>query len=175
MVDTPEATSLTHFHPLNKIGEGSFSSVYKVKRNADSKIYALKKVCLLSYRLSCSIWVPKISIILSIRPESLHLSSRLLLFNIKKLFMMKVRMLFVSSWSGQVKLFLFRWRRSPENVDVASLKKQAAWWVKNMESSCRDTIWFRTSSLQKHFASRSKDCQHFYLRRDFQNRWYECV
>ena len=48
MVDTPEATSLTHFHPLSKIGEGSFSSVYKVKRNADSKIYALKKVKLLN-------------------------------------------------------------------------------------------------------------------------------
>ena len=32
------------FTPIEKIGEGSFSSVYKVKRIADGKVYALKKV-----------------------------------------------------------------------------------------------------------------------------------
>jgi serine/threonine protein kinase len=30
--------------PLAKIGEGTFSSVYKVKRVSDGGIYALKKV-----------------------------------------------------------------------------------------------------------------------------------
>jgi len=29
---------------LNKIGEGAFSAVYKVKRISDNEIYALKKV-----------------------------------------------------------------------------------------------------------------------------------
>jgi serine/threonine protein kinase len=29
---------------LENLGEGSYSQVYKVKRNSDSKIYALKKV-----------------------------------------------------------------------------------------------------------------------------------
>lgn len=38
------STSITNFIPLEKIGEGSFSSVYKVRRISDDQIYALKKV-----------------------------------------------------------------------------------------------------------------------------------
>ena len=38
------STSITNFVPLEKIGEGSFSSVYKVRRISDDQIYALKKV-----------------------------------------------------------------------------------------------------------------------------------
>lgn len=37
-------TSLRDFIPLEKLGEGSFSTVYKVKRVSDEKMYALKKV-----------------------------------------------------------------------------------------------------------------------------------
>lgn len=37
-------TTLKNFIPLEKIGTGSFSSVYKVRRVDDDKIYALKKV-----------------------------------------------------------------------------------------------------------------------------------
>lgn len=37
-------TSITNFVPLEKIGEGSFSSVYKVRRISDNQTYALKKV-----------------------------------------------------------------------------------------------------------------------------------
>lgn len=37
---------IRNFVPMQKLGEGSFASVYKVKRNADSQIYALKKVTL---------------------------------------------------------------------------------------------------------------------------------
>lgn len=37
-------TTLKDFIPLDKLGEGSFSTVYKVKRLGDNKIYALKKV-----------------------------------------------------------------------------------------------------------------------------------
>ena len=36
--------SLTDFTLLSKIGEGSFSSVHKVKRISDGHVYALKKV-----------------------------------------------------------------------------------------------------------------------------------
>ena len=32
---------------LTVVGEGAFSMVYKVKRNSDNKVYALKKVLLL--------------------------------------------------------------------------------------------------------------------------------
>jgi serine/threonine protein kinase len=39
-----QSTSLTNFVPLAKIGEGSFSSVYQVRRVTDNKSYALKKV-----------------------------------------------------------------------------------------------------------------------------------
>ena len=35
---------LGNFVPLGKIGEGSFSSVHKVRRVDDGKIYALKRV-----------------------------------------------------------------------------------------------------------------------------------
>jgi NIMA (never in mitosis gene a)-related kinase len=35
------------FHLISKLGEGSYSIVFKVKRKEDSKIYALKKVKLI--------------------------------------------------------------------------------------------------------------------------------
>jgi NIMA (never in mitosis gene a)-related kinase len=38
--------SLGDFVMLNKIGEGAYSSVHKVKRISDGLIYALKKVLL---------------------------------------------------------------------------------------------------------------------------------
>ena len=44
-VPLPATTSINDFVPLDKIGEGSFSSVYKVRRINDNQIYALKKVC----------------------------------------------------------------------------------------------------------------------------------
>lgn len=36
--------SLSDFVFLSKIGEGSFSSVHKVNRTSDGKVYALKQV-----------------------------------------------------------------------------------------------------------------------------------
>lgn len=39
--------TLRDFLPLYKLGTGSFSSVYKVKRITDNLIYALKKVLLI--------------------------------------------------------------------------------------------------------------------------------
>ena len=36
--------SLSDFITLSKVGEGAYSSVLKVKRISDDKIYALKKV-----------------------------------------------------------------------------------------------------------------------------------
>ena len=38
------ASSLKNFTVLSKLGEGSFASVYKVMRNDDQKLYAIKKV-----------------------------------------------------------------------------------------------------------------------------------
>ena len=38
------STTVRSFLPINKLGEGSFASVYKVKRISDEQIYALKKV-----------------------------------------------------------------------------------------------------------------------------------
>ena len=37
-------SSIRDFVPLSKLGEGTFSTVYKVRRLDDQKIYALKKV-----------------------------------------------------------------------------------------------------------------------------------
>ena len=37
-------TTLKDFIPLEKLGMGSFGTVYKVKRVTDSAIYAMKKV-----------------------------------------------------------------------------------------------------------------------------------
>lgn len=39
--------TLNSFMPLAKLGEGTFSSVYKVKRISDGGLYALKKVHLI--------------------------------------------------------------------------------------------------------------------------------
>ena len=38
------SSSLREFVPLGKLGEGTFSPVYKVKRLSDQSVYALKKV-----------------------------------------------------------------------------------------------------------------------------------
>lgn len=37
-------SSIRDFVPLQKLGEGSYSNVYKVRRQTDQQIYALKKV-----------------------------------------------------------------------------------------------------------------------------------
>lgn len=37
-------TTIHSFIPLERLGEGTFSSVYKVRRISDGQIYALKKV-----------------------------------------------------------------------------------------------------------------------------------
>lgn len=37
-------SSIRDFLPLSKIGEGTYSTVYKVQRRSDNQIYALKKV-----------------------------------------------------------------------------------------------------------------------------------
>ncbi len=35
---------MNQYEIISKIGEGAFASVYKVKRKADSKLYALKRI-----------------------------------------------------------------------------------------------------------------------------------
>lgn len=40
--------SLQDFEIISKLGEGAYSSVYKVKRLIDESIYALKKVKLIN-------------------------------------------------------------------------------------------------------------------------------
>jgi serine/threonine protein kinase len=37
-------TKLSDFFVLEKIGDGAYSEVFKVRRHTDGKIYALKKV-----------------------------------------------------------------------------------------------------------------------------------
>lgn len=37
-------SSIRDFVPIRKLGEGSYSTVYKVRRNTDQCVYALKKV-----------------------------------------------------------------------------------------------------------------------------------
>ena len=44
MSTIPTKPSITDFVPLDRLGTGTFSTVYKVKRRSDSKVYALKKV-----------------------------------------------------------------------------------------------------------------------------------
>ena len=39
---------MNDFQIINKLGEGAYSTVFKVKRNIDKKIYALKKVKILN-------------------------------------------------------------------------------------------------------------------------------
>lgn len=37
-------SSIRDFIPLAKLGEGTYSTVYKVRRISDQRVYALKKV-----------------------------------------------------------------------------------------------------------------------------------
>jgi NIMA (never in mitosis gene a)-related kinase 1/4/5 len=37
-------STIRDFVPLSKLGEGTYSTVYKVRRNTDQQVYALKKV-----------------------------------------------------------------------------------------------------------------------------------
>jgi NIMA (never in mitosis gene a)-related kinase len=39
-----ERANVEAFEFLKKLGEGAYSSVYKVRRKADNELYALKKV-----------------------------------------------------------------------------------------------------------------------------------
>lgn len=40
-----KSSSMKDFDVLAKLGEGAFGVVFKVKRKADNKEYAIKKVC----------------------------------------------------------------------------------------------------------------------------------
>lgn len=42
--------SIANFEVLEKVGQGSYASVFKVRRLTDNKIYALKQVPLPSFR-----------------------------------------------------------------------------------------------------------------------------
>ena len=42
MLNSNVGTTLKDFDILNKLGQGSFGKVYKVKRKVDSTIYVLK-------------------------------------------------------------------------------------------------------------------------------------
>lgn len=39
-----KTTTLKDFEVLNKLGEGAFGQVFKVKRKVDGQVYAMKKV-----------------------------------------------------------------------------------------------------------------------------------
>jgi NIMA (never in mitosis gene a)-related kinase len=43
-------STLKSFNVLEKLGEGSFASVYKVQRIDDKKLYAMKKVIINEFR-----------------------------------------------------------------------------------------------------------------------------
>ena len=43
IVEKPRSTVLKDFAIQSKLGDGAYSSVYKVKRLADDQVYALKK------------------------------------------------------------------------------------------------------------------------------------
>jgi NIMA (never in mitosis gene a)-related kinase len=43
-----EYNDISNFQIMSRIGEGAYSSVYKVKRLSDNQIYALKKVKLMN-------------------------------------------------------------------------------------------------------------------------------
>ena len=47
IVKNNSMTSLSDFEMLSKLGDSTFSSVYKVKRIQDNHVYALKKVQLI--------------------------------------------------------------------------------------------------------------------------------
>lgn len=53
-------TNIRNFLPIEKLGEGSFASVYKVQRVCDQQIYALKKVGSLSFRYAWDTSPPKL-------------------------------------------------------------------------------------------------------------------
>ena len=44
-------STLKDFTVIERLGEGSFACVYKVQRNDDKKLYAMKKVFPPSFRL----------------------------------------------------------------------------------------------------------------------------
>lgn len=63
-------SSLRDFEVISKLGEGAFGQVFKVKRKADGKEYALKKVYAFSCRSKSEPWKRKKEIMLSTKLES---------------------------------------------------------------------------------------------------------
>lgn len=64
-----EGTSLKDFIVVDKLGTGSFSSVYKVQRIDDKNYYAMKKVIIHSSRLKSIKWKKNKNKMLSIKLE----------------------------------------------------------------------------------------------------------
>lgn len=52
--------SLRDFIIMDKLGEGSYAKVYKARRLADQKVYALKQVHVISYLDPCQQAQPKV-------------------------------------------------------------------------------------------------------------------
>lgn len=77
-------TTMRSFLPIEKLGEGSFASVYKVQRISDRKIYALKKVQSLQFRSRWLDYHEKLGRTLSTKYGSLPLLIRLISPNTMK-------------------------------------------------------------------------------------------
>jgi hypothetical protein len=56
--------SLKDFVPIEKLGEGAFATVYKVRRMSDQQIYAMKKVIYYLFRSKLHHWILKQRIML---------------------------------------------------------------------------------------------------------------
>lgn len=81
-------TNIRSFKPIEKLGEGSFASVYKVERIYDHQIYALKKVLLFLGRSESDTSLLKPEKTLLMRSDCLPLCSLLISPNITRLSLM---------------------------------------------------------------------------------------
>lgn len=92
-------STLSDFQVLNKLGEGAFGQVFKVKRNLDGKEYALKKVFhFISSRLNLSAWNQRKETTLSTKSAFLPPMKAKISSVTRKPFLMKYLTHYASSW-----------------------------------------------------------------------------
>ena len=92
-------SSISDFEVLNKLGEGAFGQVFKVKRKADGNIYALKKVNSILLRLNWVPWNKRREIMLWIRLGYWHRIKVIISLGIKRPFLMIVWSFYVLLWN----------------------------------------------------------------------------
>lgn len=146
------------FQILSKLGEGAYSSVYKVKRISDNQIYAMKRVKLLSLKeKEKENALNEIWIIASIRhPNLVCYKEAFWENNSNSLWLVK------KHYNG-----VLQWRRPFSEDHEVPIKKSTLSGERNLGYIYTDSERSERTAQEKYFTLRYQKCKYFF---DFKRR-----